>query len=160
MRILSKSVLLAMTATVMSLTAPASAQMVTPKNPQAIAAAVKEKGLPAKLVLPDDNNPYIESNYNDMKFLVLFMNCDDNHQNCTTLQYYMGFNDAKDTTLEQLNEWNKSKRFARAYRDDEGDPVLEMDVDLDFGGIPKVNLVETLNPWSALMDAYHSHLFE
>ncbi|MFA6220440.1 MAG: YbjN domain-containing protein [Erythrobacter sp.] len=159
MRILSKSVIFAIAAAALPLATPVSAQLVTPKDPQAISSAIKEKGWPAKLVLPDDDNPYIESNYNEMKFIVLFMNCDDEHQNCTTLQYYMGFSDAKNTTLEQLNEWNKTKRFGRAYRDDADDPVLEMDVDLDFGGIPRANLLETLNIWSSLMDAYQAHLF-
>ncbi|QKG71673.1 YbjN domain-containing protein [Erythrobacter mangrovi] len=160
MKFRSKALLCAMAAAALPAATPATAQMVTPKDPQAISSAIKEKGWPAKLVLPDDDNPYIESSYNDMKFLVLLMNCDDEHQNCTTLQYYMGFSDAKDTTLDELNEWNRTKRFARAYRDNEGDPVLEMDVDLDFGGIPRANLLETFNTWSALMDAYHSYLFD
>jgi len=33
---------------------------------------------------------------------------------------------------EQMNEWNRDHRFARAYRDDDGDAVLE--ADLDFAG--------------------------
>lgn len=159
MRYLAKATMLAITSGSLLLPGIANAQLVTPKDPQAIASVIKEKGWPAKLIIPDDGNPYIESDYNDLKFIVLLMNCDDNHQNCKTLQYYLGFSDAKDTTLDQLNEWNKNKRFARAYRDDEGDAVLEMDVDLDFGGIPRANLIETLNTWAALMDAYRSHLF-
>ena len=61
---------------------------------------------------------------------------------------YMGFSDAKDVSLDKLNKWNKDKRFARAYKDDEGDPVLEMDVDLDFAGIPVSGTVDLQN-WSA-----------
>ena len=66
----------------------------------------------------------------------------------------MGFSDAKDVSLEKLNQWNKDKRFARAYKDDEGDPVLEMDVDLDFAGIPRENVGETFNTWATLMDSF------
>lgn len=139
--------------------APAQAELVNAQNPQAIKAIVESQGWPAKIVATPGESPYIESSRNGLKFLVLFMNCDEG-KNCKTLQYYMGFNDAKSTTLERLNEWNSEKRFARAYRDESGDPVLEMDVDLDFAGIPRENLGETFNTWAAVMDAYHAFIFE
>ena len=72
----------------------------------------------------------------------------------------MGFSDAKDVTLERLNQWNKEKRFAGAYRDDAGVPVLEMDVDLDFQGIPRENVGETFNTWASLMDSFRAYVFE
>ncbi|SNS45031.1 YbjN domain-containing protein [Sphingopyxis indica] len=139
--------------------APASAQLVSASDPQAIKAIVESHGWPATLVQKDGEDPYIESNRNGLKFLVLFMNCTEG-KNCRTLQYYMGFSDAKDTPLEKLNQWNREKRFARAYRDEAGDPVLEMDIDVDFAGIPKENISETFNTWASLMDAYHEYLFE
>ena len=138
---------------------PAHAELVNAKNPATIKAIVESQGWPATIVAKADEDPYIESNRNGLKFLVLFMNCDD-HKNCKTLQYYMGFSDAKNISLERLNQWNKDKRFARAYRDDQGDPVLEMDVDLDFAGIPRENIGETFNTWASLMDSYREFVFE
>lgn len=140
--------------------APAQAELVSSKNPQTIKAIVESQGWPATLVAKPGETPYIESTREGLKFLVLFMNCDDNKKNCTTLQFYMGFSDAKGTTLERLNEWNSEKRFARAYRDESGDPVLEMDVDVDFAGIPRENLKESFSTWAALMDAYHGFIFD
>src|SRR3546814_13196599 len=61
--------------------------------------------------------------------------------------------------LERFNEWNREKRFARAYRDESGDPVLEMDVDVDFSGLPRENIRETLNTWASLMRAYREFIF-
>lgn len=139
--------------------APAQAQLVNAKDPQAIKAIVESQGWPATLVTKPGENPYIESSRDGLKFLVLFMNCDEG-KDCKTLQYYMGFNDAKSTTLERLNKWNSEKRFARAYRDDSGDPVLEMDVDLDFAGLPRENLSDSFSTWAALMDAYQAFVFE
>lgn len=138
----------------------AHAELVSPSTPQKIVEIVQSRGWPAELVTSRDNDPYIQSEYNGLKFLVLFMNCDSSHNKCKTLQYYLGFSDAKDTTLDQLNEWNKTKRFARAYRDDAGDPVLEMDLDVDFAGLPRENIGETLNTWATLMDSYHEFLFD
>ena len=38
-----------------------------------------------------------------------------------------------DASLRKVNAWNQSKKFSRAYIDDDGDPVLELDLDLDGG---------------------------
>jgi len=35
--------------------------------------------------------------------------------------------------LRKVNEWNRDKKYSRAYIDDEGDPVLELDLDLTGG---------------------------
>ena len=138
---------------------PAHAELINAKNPAKIKEILESQGWPATLIAKAGDDPYIESNRNGLKFLVLFMNCEDN-KDCKTLQYYMGFSDAKDVTIERLNSWNKDKRFARAYRDDAGDPVLEMDVDLDFAGIPRENVGETLNTWASLMDSFREYVFE
>ena len=141
------------------LATPAHAELVNAANPETIKAIVESQGWPATIVVTEGDDPYIESNRAGLKFLVLFMNCDAG-QRCKTLQYYMGFSDAKDVTLERLNQWNKEKRFARAYKDDAGDPVLEMDVDLDFAGIPRENVGETFNTWASLMDSFRAYVFE
>jgi len=156
---ISLRIALAMGAALAFVATPAQAELVNAKNPATIKAIVESQGWPATIVSKPDEDPYIESNRNGLKFLVLFMNCTDN-RNCKTLQYYMGFTDAKNVSLERLNEWNKTKRFARAYRDKEGDPVLEMDVDIDFAGIPRENLGETFNTWASLMDSYRDFIFE
>jgi hypothetical protein len=48
------------------------------------------------------------------------------------LQAHMG-GTGTDATLEKVNQWNASKRFSRAYIDDDGDPVIELDLDLEGG---------------------------
>ncbi|WP_428681644.1 YbjN domain-containing protein [Sphingopyxis sp.] len=159
MRNFSVRAALALGAALVFSATPAHAELVNAKNPATIKAIVESQGWPATLVTKAGDDPYIESTRNGLKFLILFMNCDDN-KNCKTLQYYMGFNDAKNVSFERLNEWNKEKRFARAYRDDEGDPVLEMDVDVDFSGIPRENIGETFNTWASLMDSYREFIYE
>lgn len=158
-RFLSRAFLAAAAASLSVAAAPAQAELVNAVNPAAIKAIVESQGWPAKLIGKPGDDPYIESTRNGLKFLVLFMNCSEG-RNCKTLQYYMGFSDAKGISFEKLNAWNKEKRFARAYRDNDGDPVLEMDVDLDFDGIPRENLGETFNTWASLMDSFRQFVFE
>src|SRR3546814_4748130 len=117
-------------ATAAALTAtPARAELVNATNPEKVRVIVESLGSPATLRAEPNADPYIESSLEGMPFLVIFMNCTGG-RNCRTLQYYMGFSDAKDVPLDRFNEWNREKRFDRAYRDESGDPVLEMDVDV------------------------------
>ena len=155
--ILLKSTVLA--ATAFAVSTPAQAELVSSRSPEAIAGIIRGMGMPAKIIKKPGENPYIESNYNTLKYLVFFMTCDEGGTNCKTVQYYLGFSDAKDASLEKLNAWNRDHRFARAYRDNEGDPVLEMDLDLDFNGLPRENIVESLRTWQSLMDQYQTYLF-
>ena len=46
-------------------------------------------------------------------------------------------------TPEKINEWNKTKRYSRTYLDDEGDPVLEVDLDLE-GGVSRARVLDYL----------------
>jgi hypothetical protein len=46
-------------------------------------------------------------------------------------QLYAGFR--ADCSIKRVNEWNRTKRFSRAYIDDEGDPCIEADLDFDGG---------------------------
>lgn len=137
---------------------PAQAELVSAANPQKIKEIMESRGWPANLVMNAGEDPYIESDRDGLQFLVIFMNCTAG-RNCRTLQYYMGFGAAKNVSLERFNEWNREKRFARAYRSKKGAPVLEMDVDVDFKGIPRENLSETFNTWAALMDSYRDFVF-
>ena len=139
--------------------APAHAQLVNANDPAKIKAIVESQGWPAKLIDEPGDDPYIESSRNGMPFLIIFMNCTAGKQ-CKTLQYYMGFTGAANVPLDRFNAWNREKRFARAYLDEKGDPVLEMDVDLDFAGIPSRNVGETFKTWASLMDSFQTFISE
>ncbi len=55
----------------------------------------------------------------------------------TNLQLYAGFTTKGKVSCDTINQWNKGKRFSRAYIDDEGDAVIESDMDLEGGVSPK-----------------------
>lgn len=134
----------------------AQAPNVTATRPESIAAVLKARGLPSELQRPADGSPYIKSAYDNMPFLIALMNCDDDKQDCKTVQFYFGFNDRKGFSLEKLNEWNQTKRFVRAYRDKDDDPVLVMDVDTDKGGVPQAVFNENLDVWLSQMQDYRA----
>lgn len=58
------------------------------------------------------------------------------------LQFHVSFGDGH-ATLQKVNEWNATKRFSRTYLDDEGDPHLELDLDL-AGGVTEARIKDFL----------------
>jgi hypothetical protein len=59
-----------------------------------------------------------------------------------SLQFYAGFS-SNDVKLEAVNEWNKSKRYSRGYIDNENNPCLELDLDLE-GGVTRERIADFL----------------
>ena len=73
-----------------------------------------------------------------------------------SIQFYICFSGTS-ATLEKVNEWNKTKRFSRSYLDDEGDPCLELDLDL-AGGITRGRLVDYFKTCSVSFDQWHDEV--
>ena len=68
------------------------------------------------------------------------------------IQFHSSFSDGN-ATLKKVNEWNQSKRFSRTYLDDDGDPHLELDLDMD-GGVTVARLLDFLKTCRVSFDAW------
>jgi hypothetical protein len=134
---------------------PAAAQMVSAKNPQSLVSAMQAAGFQAELGAAA-GEPAITSGAGGVQFKLFFENCTDGKA-CTTISFFTGFRDLE-ANLARINEWNQKNRFARAYIDAEGDPVLRMDVDLDHDGIPRANFREYLSIWGSLAPKFVAFL--
>jgi hypothetical protein len=51
--------------------------------------------------------------------------------------------DGTSATEDRINEWNRTKRYSKAYFDHDGDPVLELDLDL-AGGVTMARIKDFL----------------
>ena len=134
---------------------PGAAQMVSAKDPETLVAALQAKGYQAQLGTTA-GDPSIVSGAGGVRFHIFFDNCTDGKA-CTTVSFFTGFTDV-DSTPERLNEWNRNNRFVRAYLDQDDDPVLRMDVDLDHAGIPRANFNEYLDIWATQAPKYLNFL--
>ncbi len=74
-----------------------------------------------------------------------------------SMQLYTGWRAS--SSLEAMNEWNKGKRFSRAYLDDENDPVLESDLDLE-GGASVGAVREFIDTFALSVRAFKQHIGE
>ncbi len=78
-------------------------------------------------------------------------------ENSESIQAYAGFKGG-DSSLRNMNEWNKNKRFSRAYKDDEGDPVIELDLDFE-GGITEGRVTNFLATVALSVKVFRDHIY-
>ena len=78
--------------------------------------------------------PYFVVYFGDLKATLLLLRCEGDR--CLALLLggsFTGFAPEDRPDHARLNGWNREKLFSRAYLDEDGDPVLEADLDLEGG---------------------------
>jgi hypothetical protein len=63
-------------------------------------------------------------------------------ENKLSVQFYVGITDSNGN-LERVNNWNTNRRYSRSYMDRDGDPVLELDLDIT-GGVTEARIRDFL----------------
>jgi hypothetical protein len=135
----------------------ANAAMVRAQDPQSLVKAMTAHGYPAELTTDPTGDPMIRSSVSGTRFQVLFYNC-TNHRECATVQFHAGYDMKTAPSMELINEWNRGQRFGSAYLDKENDPILEMDVDLDDGGVGEMLFIDNLEFWTSSMGRFQQHI--
>ena len=102
---------------------------------------------------------YVESAAGGYSFGVFFYGCDDGGDGCKTVQFYSAFSPEAKPTLEQINGYSAKHRWGRVYLDDEGDPVIEMDVNLEDGGMSPDLFGDNIEYWVAVLDNFAEWVF-
>lgn len=130
--------------------APAMAQNVVADAEQ-IASVMQKSGYRAEVVGEDGEKRYIRSGAGGKTFAVFMFGCDDDGNNCKTIQLYAGFKTDDPPSLELMNTYAAKKRWGRIYLDDDRDPVIEMDIDLEDGGLSEELFIDNLEYWEVVM---------
>ncbi len=60
-----------------------------------------------------------------------------------------------DVSLETINKFNKDNRWARAYLDDESDPVIESDLIFAGKQLDEATFIETMKAWDDVLGRFH-----
>lgn len=126
----------------------AQAQQLT-ADQDAIAAELKAKGYKAEMI-KGDKSDYIRSADSGVPITIYFNDCTKGRRGCATVQFYTGFTDIE-PTADQMNSFNAEQRWVRAYIDSDKDPVLEMDVNMDFGGLSRELFWDNLRTYFAVV---------
>jgi hypothetical protein len=137
---------------------PSAAAMVRAQDPQSLVAVLQKAGYAAELTKDKTGDPMIKSASSGTHFTIFFDNCTD-HKDCETVQFYAGYHlDKNPVGVDKINDWNRTMRFGRAYLDDTKDPNLEMDVDLDVGGLSEALFKDNLDVWTETMSRFEKHV--
>ncbi|HYE29662.1 MAG TPA: YbjN domain-containing protein [Allosphingosinicella sp.] len=152
-----KSKRLAIAALAAAWALPAQAEMVRGQDPGSLVRALQQAGYAAKLGTDKVGDPMITSGVSGTTFQIFFYNCTD-HKECATVQFHSGYDLTTPVSLERINEWNRSQRFGRAFLDKENDPILEMDVDLDDGGISPALFIDNIEFWASVLGNFERHI--
>jgi hypothetical protein len=123
---------------------------------QEVAASLKAKGFQAEITSDKDGDPLVKSVYEGTKFSVYFYEC-SNKQRCKSIQYATGFSMDGGIPVPKVAEWNRKKRFGRVYRDDDSDPWIEMDMDLEHGATTEA-LANNIDRWLLVIREFRKYI--
>ena len=137
--------------------AAASPMMVRAQDPQSLVVTMQAHGYAAELTTDATGDPMIRSAFGGTSFQVLFYNC-ANHRECATVQFHVGYDLKTAPSLVSINEWNRGQRFGNAHLDRDNDPILEMDVDLDDGGVAPMLFIDNLEFWTSSMGRFEKQI--
>ena len=126
-------------------------------DPRGVLAAMNDYGFSATMGTDSQGDPKISARVSETNFVVFFYGCTDNID-CSSIQFYAGYDLTDSISALKVNEWNRSQLFTKATIDDEGDPSLEMDVNLDYDGSGEDNFQDVLDIWQVSVEQYEDFI--
>lgn len=119
-------------------------ELIDGTDPSEILSLAKGWGS-ASLQRDNADNPMIVGRIEGIKYVIFFYNCDDNHANCTYINFAATF-ETSSTTLDKINQWNASRPFGVATMIDDDTVGIELAVNLK-GGVSRENLDDIIDWW-------------
>jgi hypothetical protein len=119
-----------------------------------VVAVLKDQGLTGKITDGQDGNRRVDSLFEGTKFGVYFFDCD--RSRCASIQFSAGFS-KKGVAPQRILDWNRDKRFGRAYLDKVADPWIEMDMDVEHGATTEA-IANDLERWKAIIQEFRTYI--
>ena len=105
----------------------------------------------------DDQGVWLRGDMDGTVYTISFLNCDDADQNCTSVQFRAWWESNGETTLDQVNQWNRDRRFSAAYLDSRNNATIEWDVNL-AGGVTAENFDDNIQWWQVVMRQFRDEV--
>jgi hypothetical protein len=116
-----------------------------------VAAWLRKAGYKADLSSDEQGDPLIASAAEGQAFKVYFYDCQAGR--CKAVQFSADFDLKTPLTLEKINEWNRKNRYLKAYLDDDGDPYVQYDVNVNAGRTVS-GLDDDFGVWTGMLDDF------
>lgn len=137
---------------------PLAAENVT-ADVERIATILQSEGYKAKRA-GEPAKPYLETAMGGYNTSIYFFGCNDRGKACKAVQFYAGFDPKNSPSLQAMNDFSAQNRFGRVYLDDDGDPIIEMDVDLEAGGMSEALFLDNIAYWNAILGNFAKFVFK
>jgi len=120
-----------------------------------VSSWLTDNGYQAKIETDDDGTRNIATSAEGAGFHIYLYDCKEDR--CGSLQFSSGFSTKGAFDTAKMNEWNRTKRWARAYIDKVNDPWIEADVDLTPGGTYEI-LNDEFNIWKDTLTGFRKYI--
>jgi len=120
-----------------------------------VAGVMQARNLPTEITTDKDGDPLIRSSSKNLKFGVYFYGCRGKPR-CDSIQFSAGFS-VKNVAPASIGQWNRTKRFGRAYLDDDFEPWVEMDMDLEHGATTEA-LGNNFDRWTGVIGEFNKFI--
>ena len=122
---------------------------------QEVVRVLQSKGLQAAITTGKDGDPLIHSASGGSKFGVYFYECKKSPR-CGSIQFSAGFTQ-RNVSPARLADWNRGKRFGRVYLDDDFDPWVEMDMDMEHGATTEA-IANNVERWVGVIGEFTKYI--
>jgi len=116
-----------------------------------VAAWLKGQGQDAKIIDDGNGHKIVSGTVSGVKFGVYMFDC--NGAKCGSIQFAAGWPANGKIPVTRVNDWNRTKRWGRAYLDTSNGIWLESDVDLTPGGTYEL-LNDYYATWKKTIDGF------
>lgn len=114
-----------------------------------VAKWLQDAGYTATVGVDEAGDPKISSAVDGINFNVYFYDCEAKPR-CKAIQFSAGFDLDTPLAAAKINEWNKANRYLKAYIDEQGDPHVDYDVNLNAGRT-KEGLDDDFSVWTSMV---------
>lgn len=132
--------------------AATSPGLVTSTDINGLVAALQRAGFTGD-VKTEGRDSFVLARLETIPFQAFLAGCQPSGGGCTAIELYAGFSGTARIPLERINGWNARTPFARAFLDEDRDPSLVMNINLD-GGVSPDNLKAQLEMWGEALETY------
>ena len=105
----------------------------------------------------DRRDPAINGEVKGLKYSVLFSGCSGG-RNCKYIQIIASFVMPKGFGDRDMNDWNKSRLFGKAFMNDKGDAVISLNISM-VGGVSRANLNDTFSQFRIFIGEFNDFLY-
>lgn len=134
---------------------PVSAQVTG--NVETVQNMLQAYGLQVKRTKDQAGDPMLTSRLEGINFDIYFYGCTAGAQ-CESAQFSTGFDLPDGMALAKVNDWNRDRRYGKAYLNDENDPYVEYDINLSDDGVGTKNFDVSIEIWRSVITDFRNYI--